>query len=36
MIESGLCPFCGAEDVTYYEDGLCECMLCGEKWYELD
>ena len=30
--ETGRCPFCGAEDVEEYENGTCECYVCGESW----
>ena len=30
--ESGRCPYCGSEDVAYYEDGTAECYECGSRW----
>ena len=30
--ESGRCPYCGSEDVDYYEDGTAECYECDCRW----
>lgn len=26
------CPFCGNDDLIYYNDGTVECPVCGETW----
>lgn len=32
--ENVFCHECGCEDVTMYDDGLCECNGCEYQWYE--
>ena len=30
--ESGLCPYCGSEDIQELCDGTCRCLECGSIW----
>jgi hypothetical protein len=30
--ESGMCPYCGSEDVQVLCDGTCRCLECGSIW----
>ena len=30
--ETGMCPYCGSEDVQVMCDGTCRCLECGLLW----
>ncbi len=30
--ESGLCPYCGSEDIQVLCDGTYRCLECGMMW----